>query len=208
MCPQNPQPNKYDLKPVCVLKIKPEKIWTSLGNQIDSLQAVNSPDGRTGTVIQQYSYGVKFAFSASGEVNKFSFVMLVTALSTALVLMNQVGLVMSLVAYNLSGRMAKTYKEAANTTFNWRREYARYAANSLVAKQSFDTMDHDGSGSIGRQEIYTALSDVFRSESLVNHLVESGMALPNPNRKSQTLRLILSCIPETCPTQARHKRTF
>ena len=37
-------------------------------------------------------------------------------------------------------------------------------------------MDHDGSGSIGRQEIYTALSNVFRSESLVNHLVENGTA--------------------------------
>ena len=127
MCqPQNPQPNKYDKKPVCVLKIKPEKIWTSLGKQIDSLEAVNEQGERSGTVIQQYSYGVKFAFAASGEVNRFSIVMLITALSTAFVLMGQVGLVMSLVAYNLSGRMAKTYKEAANTTFNWRREYARY----------------------------------------------------------------------------------
>jgi hypothetical protein len=162
---------------VCVLKIKPETVWTSLGNQIDSLQAVNLPSQRTGTVITQYSYGVKFAFSASGEVNKFSVVMLITALSTAFVLLGQWSLVMSLVAYHLSGRMAKTYKEAANTTFNWRREYARYAANSLVAKQSFDTMDQDGSGSIGRQEIYTALSDVFRTESFVNHLVEGGVAL-------------------------------
>jgi Ca2+-binding EF-hand superfamily protein len=41
-----------------------------------------------------------------------------------------------------------------------------------VAKQSFDAMDGDQSGNIGREEIYKALSDVFRSESLVTHLTE------------------------------------
>jgi hypothetical protein len=96
------------LKTLSGCGVQAEKMWTSLGNVISPLEnrRVNqthhdvSYTYRAGSVIQQYSYGIKFAFSSSGEVNKFSFVMLITALSTATVLMGQVGLIMSFIAFN------------------------------------------------------------------------------------------------------------
>jgi len=63
---------------------------------------------------------------------------------------------------------SNTYKEAANTIFDFKREYARFAALSIVAHQSFNALDADKSGYITRQDLFAALKSVFQGATTVD----------------------------------------
>ena len=56
---------------------------------------------------------------------------------------------------------SRTYKEAAATTFSINREYARFAANAIIAHRAFRIMDKDGSGYIERGDLHAELLQIF-----------------------------------------------
>lgn len=157
--------DRYSTTAVCILSIKPQMLWSSLGNENFPLTQGKTPDGGFfQSQIMHYRYGIKFEYQAMGEIYKFDVFELVNALATGAILLGTVGTIVGLIAYNNGTRMAKTYSEVAGATYNYQREYARFAANALIARQSFLAMDKDKSGYIDRQDLYEEMVTLFKAE--------------------------------------------
>lgn len=59
------------------------------------------------------------------------------------------------------GLSSQLYREFLRESVDWRKEYARYAAQALVAGFAFMSYDRDHSGKLDRREIFKVLNTVL-----------------------------------------------
>lgn len=96
-----------------------------------------------------------------GNVGKFDFFALVDALVAGAVLLSVAQFIVTYVALYGMGLSSALYSEFMRESVNWRREYARFAAQSLVGGATFQDFDKNRSGTLDRAEIYKYLSNTF-----------------------------------------------
>lgn len=68
---------------------------------------------------------------------------------------------MTYIALYALGLSSALYAEYMREQVNWRKEYARFAAQSLVAGSTFHSFDRNKSNALDRQEIYKYLTETF-----------------------------------------------
>ena len=94
----------------------------------------------------------------------FDFFSLVNALVAGAVLLGVAQLIVTYVAMYALGLSSALYLEYMRESVNWRKEYARFAAQSLVAGSTFMKYDSNKSNALDRKEIYKYLNEIFSGE--------------------------------------------
>jgi len=171
-------PGKKDKDDVtCTIYVKAYPLWASTGNNVDFERQPKEAmfQDSPGMYTNQVKFGISMKVSGSGAIYRFDLSTLITALTQTTVLLGVVALIVSNVAFSLLGVVSQSYKEVAKTTFNFEREYARFAANAIVAAKSFKEMDVSGDGYIHRQEIFEALKSMFTGKSSCSPMSEEDL---------------------------------
>lgn len=160
---------------ICLVELEPQYVWTSQGSDIQQrLSGADDPffvhpgqpvssENRTleGVQVDYQRRGVQLSFQISGNMGTFDFFALVDALVAGAVLLTVAQLIVTYVALYALGLSSTLYMEFMRESVNWRKEYARFAAQSLVAGASFESYDKNKSESLDRPEIYMYLKEVF-----------------------------------------------
>ncbi len=94
----------------------------------------------------------------------FDFFSLVNALVAGAVLLGVAQLIVTYVAMYALGLSSELYLEYMRESVNWRKEYARFAAQSLVAGSTFMKYDSNESDALDRREIYKYLMEIFSGD--------------------------------------------
>lgn len=156
---------------VCVVEIEPQLTWTSLGDDVSFM--LNSPTDpqiltRDNVSIEnqiytydRYRYGIQFQFVFGGTMGSFDYNAFINALVQGLVLIGVAGTITSLIAQYMLGTRSQLYRSNMRTDVNFRREYARFTAQALVAASVFASIDEDGTGRLDKAEIFKQLKYVF-----------------------------------------------
>ena len=97
-------------------------------------------------------------------MGRFEFFSLINALIMGAVLLSFAQLVVSYVATCGLGVASVLYAEHMEEPIDWKKDYARFAVQSLVAGLAFRRYDEDGSGTLDRKEIYKHLTSIFQGE--------------------------------------------
>lgn len=156
---------------VSVVEIDSQLTWTSLGDDV-SLMLNSSIDPqiltRENIAIQdeiytydRYRYGIQFQFVFGGTMGSFDYNAFINALVQGLVLIGVAGTITSLIAQYMLGTRSQLYRSNMRTDVNFRREYARFTAQALVAASVFASIDKDGTGYLDKAEIFKQLKYVF-----------------------------------------------
>lgn len=156
---------------VCVVEIEPQLTWTSLGDDVSFM--LNRPvDPQILTIdnltieneiytYDRYRYGIQFQFVFGGTMGSFDYNAFIDALVQGLVLIGVAGTITSLIAQYMLGTRSQLYRSNMRTDVNFRREYARFTAQALVAASVFSSIDEDGTGRLDKAEIFKQLKYVF-----------------------------------------------
>lgn len=156
---------------ISIVEIDPQLTWTSLGDDVSFM--LNSPDDpqiltTNDTTINgyiytydRYAYGIQFQFVFSGAMGTFDYNAFINAIVQGLVLIGVAGTITSFIAQYLLGTRSKLYRSNMRTDVNFRREYARFTAQALVAAYVFKAYDQDGSGFLDKSEVFKQLKYVF-----------------------------------------------
>jgi len=156
---------------VCVVEIEPQLTWTSLGDDVSFM--LNSPvDPQILTIdnvtienqiytYDRYRYGIQFQFVFGGTMGSFDYNAFINALVQGLVLIGVAGTITSLIAQYMLGTRSQLYRSNMRTDVNFRREYARFTAQALVAASAFSIIDENGTGCLDKAEIFKQLKYVF-----------------------------------------------
>eukprot|EP00210_Caulerpa_lentillifera_P001267 g1223.t1 len=163
---------------ICIVELDPQYVWSSQGSDIQQQLSGpddpffvdpqnNSPYSDASLLSIQVDYqrnGVQLSFQVSGNMGKFSFFALMDALVSGAVLLSVAQLIVTYVALYALGLSSQLYMEFMRESVEWREEYARFAAQSLVAGAAFKNYDKNKSGTLDRTEIYRYLKDIFSRE--------------------------------------------
>jgi len=99
--------------------------------------------------------------SSSGNLGVFSLFSLIDALVAGAVLLSVAQVIVTYLALYALGLSSMLYMEYMRESVNWRKEYARFAAQSLVAGNTFMKFDTNHSDELDRVEIYKYLCEVL-----------------------------------------------
>ncbi|KAK9815684.1 hypothetical protein WJX72_008072 [[Myrmecia] bisecta] len=108
-----------------------------------------------------YKQGVMFTFKQAGVLGRFNLQNLINALVQGSVLLSVAHVVVTLIALYGMGMRSQLYGEFMCEKVNYKREYARFASQALVASHVFKLFDKDGSGELDRAELFVRLKDVM-----------------------------------------------
>eukprot|EP00803_Ostreobium_quekettii_P008869 evm.model.scf_301.5 EVM.evm.TU.scf_301.5 scf_301:34014-50656(+) len=163
---------------ICIVDIEPHFRWSLKAADVRYMiknaegPVFLHPEGNTpgdpGEVVASEvnfkRQGLQFRFHIDGVIGTFSFRSLVTALVTYSVMLSVAQTITTYVALYGLGISSTLYKEFILESVLWRKEYARYAAQALVAGYAFVQYDKDGSFQLSRKEIYAQLKIYFGEE--------------------------------------------
>ncbi|CAD7699665.1 unnamed protein product [Ostreobium quekettii] len=175
-----PEPYKSTLKGksdsvVCIIDLEPKLRWSLKGADVRYMitnaegPIFMHPNGTTqgapGEVVASEvnfkRQGLQFRFSVGGQIGRFSTRALVTALVTYSVMLSIAQTITTFTALYGLGISSALYKEFILETVLWRKEYARFAAQALVAGYAFMRYDKDASFKLSRKEIFNQLKIYF-----------------------------------------------
>jgi hypothetical protein len=108
-----------------------------------------------------FKQGVLFTFQSSGVMGAFNFRALLNSLIQGSVLLSVAQVLVTLVASYGLGLHSKLYFEQMKETCDFKRIYAAFAANSLVASYAFRGMDVDSTGELDSREIFNMMKQLF-----------------------------------------------
>lgn len=114
-----------------------------------------------GTQVNIQRNGIKFTFIRGGRAGKFTFRALATALVTYTVMFSAAQAIVTFTALYALGLSSQLYKEFILESVEWRKEYARFAAQALVAGFAFMQYDRDKSWQLSRSEIFKMLKQIL-----------------------------------------------
>lgn len=173
---------------ISIVEIDPQLTWTSLGDDVSFM--LNSPDDpqiltTNDTSISgyiytydRYAYGIQFQFVFSGTMGTFDYNAFINAIVQGLVLIGVAGTITSFIAQYMLGTRSKLYRSNMCTDVNFRREYARFTAQALVAAYVFKAYDQDGSGFLEKSEVFKQLKYIFgASETRQETLSDDKLAV-------------------------------
>lgn len=160
----------------CVIDVEPRFQWTVQGS--DTRYMINSPrdpiflqfDGEdkqrsdsnvVGSTVDFQRNGIRFTFKVQGQLGKFQFSELINALVAGSVLLSVAQVVVTFVALYALGLSSKLYMEFMRESCEWRKEYARFAVQALVAGYAFMRYDSNDSWKLDRTEIYRTLKKLL-----------------------------------------------
>eukprot|EP01025_Chloroclados_australasicus_P023606 TRINITY_DN2389_c0_g2_i2.p1 TRINITY_DN2389_c0_g2~~TRINITY_DN2389_c0_g2_i2.p1 ORF type:complete len:690 (-),score=37.82 TRINITY_DN2389_c0_g2_i2:1614-3506(-) len=157
----------------CVIDIDPVIVWTSRGSNLQysvrdfkdprypTLKSARDNDTRGFLAVDMYSYGVKFAFQTEGVIGKFSIGELIQSITNGLVLLATASTIVTMVALYAMGQRSELYAEFIREKVDWRLEYAKFAAQAVVAAYVFQLMDTNSDNQLDASELYAVLSTLF-----------------------------------------------
>ena len=137
--------------PVCIMELRPTIKWVSLGDKEPN--TVRDLEEYKGL----YPYGVQVIFTSTGQIGRFDFPTFLTALVNAAVLLGVTVTITKVVAQHLMGQRSKLYKRYIDRDVSFEEEYAAFALQAIAAGKVFDLLDHDGGGSLCRDELKAEL---------------------------------------------------
>lgn len=94
-------------------------------------------------------------------MGSFSTSALIAALVAGSVMLGVAQTLVTYVALYALGLSSQLYQEFLRESVDWRKEYARYASQALVAGFAFMSYDRDHSGKLDRREIFKVLNTVL-----------------------------------------------
>ena len=97
----------------------------------------------------------------AGTLGDFRFTYLMNAFLGAAVLLGIAQWTVAYIALNWLGISSALYTEFVEESLEWKKEYARFAVQCLVAGATFKRLDQDSSGSLDRPEIYSYLTEML-----------------------------------------------
>jgi len=159
----------------CVIDVEPRFQWTTEGSNTQYM--LNSPrdpifllSGSTdeqrvddNVILSSAAFqrnGIRFTFRFQGLLGRFSATALVQALVSGSVLLSIAQTIVTFVALYGLGLSSKLYMEFMRESCEWRKEYARFAAQALVAGYAFMGYDTSNNGKLDRTEVYKTLQRV------------------------------------------------
>jgi len=151
---------------VCNIELKPTLFWTPGPTQVFRLWDQLPNIGLSSV----QPYGILFTFQGGGSFGTFSYKNLITALIAGAVLLNVAHTITTYVALYTLGVRSKLYGNFINEKCDYKREFARYAAQSLIAGDFFRRQDVNSTESLDRAEIYKSLAGLFDGKLPVDEL--------------------------------------
>jgi len=162
---------------VCVIDVVPKFRWSLRGSDVRYMvngpedpyfmtpnSSTNGSQGKiVGTQVNFQRTGILFTFKRGGEIGSFTFRALVTALVTYSVMFSVAQAIVTFTALYALGLSSQLYKEFILESVEWRKEYARFAAQALVAGFAFMQYDKDRSWQLSRSEIFRILKQLLRN---------------------------------------------
>ena len=85
--------------------------------------------------------------------------------------------------------MSKIYREFARTTVKYKRVFARFASQGVIAGTIFDQYDRDRSGKLGPNEIALMLKGIFH-EMVRNQLIEQATPCSGNSRDNKPKHML------------------
>lgn len=161
---------------ICIVEIFPYYRWSLKGAEISFLMKTAAdpvfldggglpddlPKGKVvASQLDMRRTGILMSFRTSGSIGKFSISEMISALVAGSVMMNAAQIAVTFVALYALGLSSQLYREFLRESVDWRKEYARYAAQALVAGFAFMSYDRDHSGKLDRREIFKVLNTVI-----------------------------------------------
>ncbi|KAK3239283.1 hypothetical protein CYMTET_50778 [Cymbomonas tetramitiformis] len=140
---------------VCVMEFRPYFVWTSQGH------AFVDGDVRMNELVDNYNYGVLVTFHSGGVIGGFDGVLLLTALTQAIVMSGVATSVTTFAAHYLLGKKSVLYKSVLSERLDALSLYSKFATQAIMASLLYDIIDHNGSGRIGKFELYKQLRRPF-----------------------------------------------
>eukprot|EP01023_Acetabularia_acetabulum_P020224 TRINITY_DN2044_c0_g1_i1.p1 TRINITY_DN2044_c0_g1~~TRINITY_DN2044_c0_g1_i1.p1 ORF type:complete len:586 (-),score=66.17 TRINITY_DN2044_c0_g1_i1:39-1796(-) len=189
----------------CVVDIEPILSWSSAGSEFHyALRDINDPKfpgsktpNLTATEhgfygIDMYRYGIKIVFQSSGILGKFNISELILSITSGLVLLAFATTVVTFLALYCMGLKSKLYRNFIQEKVDYRKEYAKFAAQAVVAAYVFNLMDSDGSGILDGNKMYGVLSALFGHQLTTGQLASlTDFVLRNGDEESDKRRLEL-----------------
>eukprot|EP00210_Caulerpa_lentillifera_P001296 g1249.t1 len=165
---------------VCILEVVPQNRWSLLGSDIrymmnkpsDPLFITTDHVGRVANDDQELlasrtdfqRNGVALVFTTSGSIGRFDFGALINALVAGSVLLAVAQMITTYIAIYALGLSSQLYKAFMMETVDWRQEYARYAAQAIVAGHAFMQYDDNRSMKLDRKEIFDVLKKLMSKD--------------------------------------------
>ncbi|GMH40927.1 hypothetical protein BSKO_08831 [Bryopsis sp. KO-2023] len=161
---------------ICVIDVTPVYRWSLQGSDIrHSITRPDSPifldskglpasfnDGEVAAIqTDLQNYGIQFSFQIAGNVGRFAISALIAALVAGSVLLSVAQVLVTFVALYGMGLSSQLYMEFMRESVDWRKEYARFAAQALVAGYAFMGYDENNSFRLDRKEIFKTLKTIL-----------------------------------------------
>ncbi|GMH40917.1 hypothetical protein BSKO_08821 [Bryopsis sp. KO-2023] len=161
---------------LCLVEIYPLYRWSMKGADISFLMRSASdpvfldkdglpsdlPKGEVvASQLDMRRNGIVLSFQTRGLIGRFSTSALIAALVAGSVMLGIAQILVTFVALYALGLSSQLYREFLRESVDWRKEYARYAAQALVAGFAFMSYDRDHSGKLDRREIFKVLNTVI-----------------------------------------------
>eukprot|EP01023_Acetabularia_acetabulum_P066412 TRINITY_DN896_c0_g1_i6.p1 TRINITY_DN896_c0_g1~~TRINITY_DN896_c0_g1_i6.p1 ORF type:complete len:619 (+),score=72.65 TRINITY_DN896_c0_g1_i6:498-2354(+) len=181
----------------CVMDLKPILGWAGFGRELHySLRDFQDPrfmaNVNTGKHFKNgflevdiYRYGINVMFEASGDVGRFEVTKLIQSITSGIVLLAFANTIVTMIAMYGRGLHSIMYRELINEKVDWRREYARFAAQAIVGAYVFNLIDTDQTGTLNGSEIYAVLRSLFGHRMSSDELASvTDFVLTNGNDES------------------------
>lgn len=160
----------------CVIDVKPTFRWTVQGSdtryllntprdpiflQVGDADRQRSDSNVVASTVDFRRNGIRFTFKVQGQLGRFQIAELINALVAGSVLLSVAQVVVTFVALYALGLSSKLYMEFMRESCEWRKEYARFAVQALVAGYAYMHYDTNHSWSIDRTEVYRILKKLL-----------------------------------------------
>eukprot|EP00241_Pyramimonas_parkeae_P003016 CAMPEP_0114237806 /NCGR_PEP_ID=MMETSP0058-20121206/7587_1 /TAXON_ID=36894 /ORGANISM="Pyramimonas parkeae, CCMP726" /LENGTH=761 /DNA_ID=CAMNT_0001349873 /DNA_START=819 /DNA_END=3104 /DNA_ORIENTATION=+ len=142
---------------VAILTLLPNLGWTSLEDDVETLQVTGTSESTKNT----YRYGVSLEFEGAGVVYKVDYNLVLTKIIDGVVMMNMVSIAVQYFAMYGMGVRSMLYKELIEESVTIISQYARFVIQALTSALVFKMLDTDESGQIDSDELFETVTSIF-----------------------------------------------